>query len=305
LAIVAAALPGAALAYGSPRPALSADQARGIFIQAGYQIDQFKTWEWLTPPVTTFQVHDVARNQVLLVQAYPDVAQAEHGSEHMVEGYSASTWIDNLALFQANADDYQRVMAYALERSLGMQPYVEGAGAPTTRFDAEYTALVSGALDRRSIAIAAAEEMAVSVVLTGAQVRDTFTRCGFQVGDPGVPGNDRYLPIQDPGASEMASMQDTDYRVAMAIVYPPEQTINDGNGARLLPGYGASVWRGNVALVESTHRTLTNLYPYNVQWHEVVVNDPAHFQAGLISIESSLGVDRDLVACLDSADSGQ
>jgi hypothetical protein len=193
-------------------------------------------------------------------------------------------------------------MAYALERSLGMQPDVEAARAPSTRFDAEYTALVSDALDRRSIAITAAEEMAVSVVLTGAQVRDAFTRCGFQVGQPGVPGNDRYLPIQDPGASEMAAAQDADYRVVMAIVYPLEELISEGDGARLLPGYGASVWRGNVALVESTHRTLTNLSSYNVQWHEGVVTDPAEFQAGLISIDSRLGVDRDLVDCLDSAE---
>src|SRR5262249_49655921 len=100
---------------------LSVDQACAIFVGAGLQVDLVETWDWLNPPVSTFQVHDIARNHVLLVQVYPDIARAQRGSERMVDGYSASTWIDNLALFEANADDYQQVMAAASARSQGMQ----------------------------------------------------------------------------------------------------------------------------------------------------------------------------------------
>ena len=147
LTIFAMTQPGMASAQGIADPNLSADQARSIFVDAGYQVDQLKTWDWLTPAVNTFQVHDVARNRVLLVQVYPDVAQAQRGSERTVEGYFASTWIGNVALFEANADDYQRVMTAALARSLGMaQADGSVATVPLTHVDQEFTALVSDAL---------------------------------------------------------------------------------------------------------------------------------------------------------------
>src|SRR5262249_12342185 len=111
LTIIAAMQPGIAAAQDLPKPFVSADQARAIFEDAGYQVDQMKTWSWLTPPVSTFQVHDLDRNRVLLVQVYRGIAQAQRASQRPVDGYSASTWVDNLALFEANADDYQRMTA--------------------------------------------------------------------------------------------------------------------------------------------------------------------------------------------------
>jgi len=83
--------------------------------------------------VRTLQVHDLPRNRVLLVQVYPDIPDAQRGSERMVEGYSARTWIDNLALFEANADDYQRVMTAALARNLGMVRAESTGGSRTRR----------------------------------------------------------------------------------------------------------------------------------------------------------------------------
>jgi hypothetical protein len=115
----------------------------------GIQVDQFQTWEWLSPAVTTFRVHDPAHNRVLLVQLYPDVAQAQRGSERMVEGYSASTWIDNLALFQANADDYQRAQTAAQALSVGMMPSTAEISAATLhveRVDTLYTSPVLNVL---------------------------------------------------------------------------------------------------------------------------------------------------------------
>jgi hypothetical protein len=147
LTIFATTQLGMASTQGIADPNLSADQARSIFVDAGYQVGQLKTWDWLTPAVNTFQVRDVARDRVLLVQVYPDVAQAQRGSERSVEGYFVSTWIGNLALFEANADDYQRVMTAALARSLGMaQADGSVATVPLTHVHQEYTALVSDAL---------------------------------------------------------------------------------------------------------------------------------------------------------------
>jgi hypothetical protein len=147
LTIAAATQWEVAAAQGIGDPNLSADQARAIFVSAGYQVDELQRWDWLAPVVTTFQVHDVVQDRVLLVLVYPDVQQAQRGSNEAVEGYSVSTWIDNLALFEANADDYQRVMTAALARSLGMaQADPIPTTMPLTQVDKPYTTLVSDAL---------------------------------------------------------------------------------------------------------------------------------------------------------------
>jgi hypothetical protein len=169
LTILTAVQPGVAAAHTIVDPNLSPDQARAIFVDAGYQVDQLRIWDWLSPPVRTFQVHDLARNRVLLVQVYPDIPDAQRGSEQMVEGYSASTWIDNLALFEANADDYQRVMTAALARNLGMLQAapttdVVAASVPIKHVDVEYTNPVVDALQGGPTALAGADPGATQVV---------------------------------------------------------------------------------------------------------------------------------------------
>jgi len=172
LTILTAVQPGVAAANSIAYPNLSPDQARAIFVDAGYQVDQLRTWDWLSPPVRTFQVHDLRRSRVLLVQVYPDIPEAQRGSERMVEGYSASTWIDNLALFEANADDYQRLMTAASARNLGMVQAesttdVVAASVLTTRVDLEYTNPVVDALEGSPKALADAGPSAGQVVLAG------------------------------------------------------------------------------------------------------------------------------------------
>jgi hypothetical protein len=172
LTIVTAIQAGVAAANTIADPNLSPDQARAIFVDAGYQVDQLRIWDWLSPPVRTFQVHDLARNRLLLVQVYPDILEAQRGSERMVEGYSASTWIDNLALFEANADDYQRVMTAALARNLGMVQAesttdVVAASVLIKRVDVEYTNHVVDALQGGPTALAGAGPSAGQVVLAG------------------------------------------------------------------------------------------------------------------------------------------
>lgn len=143
--------PGVAAAYDLADPSFSANEAHALFVNAGYQVDQLAAWDWMNPPVSTFRLRDVARERVLLVQVYPDVAQAQRGSARMVEGYAASTWINNVALFEADADDYQRVQTAALARSVGMlRPDWSSANVPLERVDAEYTGLVLDAMELKS-----------------------------------------------------------------------------------------------------------------------------------------------------------
>jgi len=159
LTILTALQPGVAAANTIADPNLSPEQARAIFVDAGYQVDQLRIWDWLSPPVRTFQVHDLPRNHLLLVQVYPDIPDAQRGSERMVEGYSASIWIDNLALFEANEDDYQRVMTAASARNLGMVQTESATGVVAAsvlikRVDVEYMNPVVDALQGSPKALA-------------------------------------------------------------------------------------------------------------------------------------------------------
>jgi hypothetical protein len=77
---------------------MSADQVRAAFAGAGYQLDQVRTWDWTSPPVTSIQVRDAGSDRVLLALVYPDAAQmvraralardagATSGNPHLVPG---------------------------------------------------------------------------------------------------------------------------------------------------------------------------------------------------------------------------
>src|SRR5205085_12204945 len=56
LAIAACLWPAAAAhAQEAPGAGLSVDQARSAFSSAGYQVDTAYSWDWTSPPVTSFQ----------------------------------------------------------------------------------------------------------------------------------------------------------------------------------------------------------------------------------------------------------
>jgi hypothetical protein len=155
--------------------------------------------------------------------------------------------------------------------------------------------------------------------LTTTQVRDEFAQCGYQLGNPGAPATNRYVTLRDAGVDPT---QDSDYRIAMAIVYPDADAaraahmsahqqaerqmgttwpFSDDNGPQLLAGYGGSVWRGNVALVESTSRTLYSMYAYETETDEMTIARPELFKLGFVSITTRYAVDRDFVSCLENA----
>jgi hypothetical protein len=162
---------------------------------------------------------------------------------------------------------------------------------------------------------------AVTRAMTSLEVRAQFSECGYEIGNPGSPGNPNnpYIVLRDPGASQM---RNADYRIVMAIVYRDIETANaahtrahhqaeqlageqhpfsNDNGPQLLTGYGGSVWRANVALVESTSRTLASMYSYDVEADETREARPDLLELGFVSTSNQYAVDRDFVSCLEDA----
>jgi hypothetical protein len=160
-----------------------------------------------------------------------------------------------------------------------------------------------------------------SSALTAPELRAQFTQCGFEIGNPSAPPANQYVVIRDAGAS---LIRDADYRIVMAIVYKDAAAANqaheqahraaearlnaywsfsDDNGPQLLVGYGGSVWRANIALVETSYRTFAGLYSYSSdgQTDTVSIARPELTELGFVTTSTEYGVDRDVVACLDEA----
>src|SRR5207245_10164782 len=78
-------------------------------------------------------------------------------------------------------------------------------------------------------------------------------------------------------------------------------TFSNANGPELLAGYGGGVWRANVAMVQSSSRTLASMYSYDVQTDETRIARPDLFELGFASEYREFGVDRDFVVCLENA----
>jgi hypothetical protein len=166
------------------------------------------------------------------------------------------------------------------------------------------------------VALTAAPAGAAPQSVTPLQLRNQFEECGYDVtGSPTGPGT-HYLVARDPGAG---SVRDT-YRIVVAIVYPDAPTASaahqrvhhaaeqrlgqrwpwsDDHGPQLLSAYGDSVWRGNVALVQSNGRTLASLHTEDVETGETRVARPELLELGFNSSASRYGVDRDFIDCLE------
>ena len=61
----------------SAGPTVSAEDLRGSFASAGYQVAPAQTWDWTAPPVTSFQIRDQATARVLMVLVYANSAAAQ------------------------------------------------------------------------------------------------------------------------------------------------------------------------------------------------------------------------------------
>jgi hypothetical protein len=161
----------------------------------------------------------------------------------------------------------------------------------------------------RSFVFAAASTVIAAVPLTSAgaqsladpqlspdQVRAQYLERGFEISAPTTwwtNGATTFI-VQDPSEHNSPSA-----RVLMVIVYPDVATANaerSSRGEHLVPGYGPSVWQGNVALMQSTHDEQARRYAA-----EVSRDDPTFAATGAesaITAEVSSPVGPDFLTAL-------
>jgi hypothetical protein len=122
----------AATAHDAPPSdaTLTVDQVRGAFASAGFQVDVAHHWDWTSPPVSTFQIHDPANGRVLMALVYPSSGAAQTGrlqalareqednpgsitlsghGPHLVPGFGRSAWRGNVALVQTTQSELDRM----------------------------------------------------------------------------------------------------------------------------------------------------------------------------------------------------
>jgi len=167
-----------------------------------------------------------------------------------------------------------------------------------------------------SCSLTAAGVGAAPAGLTVRETREQFVSCGFEVPPTQQNPTSPFLAIRDSGPDRGRAS-----RVVVAIVYTDTATAAAAHlaahrraeawlgeahpyradrGPQLLPGYSASVWRGNVALVQSDLATLGSMYTVDAQTDESRVARSELFELDF-GHPLSAGVDRDFVACLEDS----
>ena len=116
---------------------MSAAQARDVFVDAGFQVDQPLTWDWLKPPVSSFRVYDPATGRVVTVLVYPsaDAAadarlQADASGASLVAGFGSGVWHGNVVLVQSTQAELDRDARLQAARDDGQ--YTEPIPAQTS-----------------------------------------------------------------------------------------------------------------------------------------------------------------------------
>jgi hypothetical protein len=135
--------------------------------------------------------------------------------------------------------------------------------------------------------------------VTAEQVRSQFVNAGFQAETPThwwTPDSATTFRVIDPNSD----------RVLMVLVYPNSDVANaartvleqeEARGANLVPGYGLSTWRQNIALVESTQTRLRLEYAAELQRNtHVLLGDSVTVQS-LAPLTTA--VDADLVGLVE------
>jgi hypothetical protein len=157
--------------------------------------------------------------------------------------------------------------------------------------------------------------------LIAAEARSLFTACGYSLGNSTSNVDNPYLVVGDPGLDPVQDDPPTDGRIVMAIVYRDLQAAtrahqqahhlaeqvmgtrwdwSDDNGPQLLDGYGGSVWRANVAMVQSDRRTLDSMYSSDLQTGDTKIARPELLRIGFLTSSARYAVDWDFVRCLEN-----
>ena len=163
--------------------------------------------------------------------------------------------------------------------------------------------------------LAAAAQPAPSTPLTAEQVRNEFLSQGYLADAPITWWTNNLTTFSVSDRTQQASRTG---RVLMVLVYPdaataqaetdkaralelaanPELAVVAG-GPHLVPGYGPSILRGNVALVESTQHELAQRYAEQLNLDNQVAFGTTPAQIG--SPPASYLVDLDFVSALDNS----
>src|SRR5262249_30123579 len=145
-----------------------------------------------------------------------------------------------------------------------------------------------------------------------------FEQCGYEIANrSAAAAATPFVVIRDPGA---INVRGVNARIVMAIVYPDIDTatathlrshrqaeerigerwpFSDDFGPQLLAGYSPSVWRANVALVQTSVNTLSSMYYVDEQEGEARVARPDLHELGFGTRSGAYGVDSDFVSCLE------
>ena len=137
----------------------------------------------------------------------------------------------------------------------------------------------------------------IVTLLSPSAMHQDFISCGFQPNSPFASTNGTFAVLDPAEASAV------DRRVMMVAVFPDEATAKTARerGTHLFAGYGPAVWRGDVALSQSSTLLLSHLEIVVSQTGETVGNAEgiANLERYLAARETA--VDADFVACLDQA----
>ena len=100
-------------------------------------------------------------------------------------------------------------------------------------------------------------------ILTPEQVRAEYLQHGFRASEPLTWWTDGSTTFTVEDSTERGSPSG---RILLVIVYPDAATAEAGrrDGAHLVPGYGPSIFRGNVALVQTTRAEQARRYAAEV-----------------------------------------
>jgi hypothetical protein len=144
LALLLGAWPNVAGAQGASLRTTRAEELRAAFVRRGYDVDPTATWDWLSPQVTSFRVHNPQTRRVLLVNIYENTAVAAAEFERAPGfRYDASTWLGEATLLESDASSTERTTIECDPAALPAGTWsAELPNAPNVDVDDQYVHIV-------------------------------------------------------------------------------------------------------------------------------------------------------------------
>jgi hypothetical protein len=132
---------------------MTIEQSRSALASVGFLLEPTLTWDWTSPPVSTFRAYDMAHDRVALVLVYPsaDAATlARSRGDTPIDGFGPASWNGNVAIVQTNQGELDRLARIQDDRGNGVlspdHDLVRAPGPPTLAVDFDLLqALFSGA----------------------------------------------------------------------------------------------------------------------------------------------------------------